>query len=164
MKKQNLKTKETKKKKRGPVRVDKRKSGAEQNIKQVATEQIGTAHTATRARQTGVTVAKLEDEQHRESLQALATARKRYKAEGHPDSCGDLIATALEVFKTKDGLDIDGLTGCLEENELQAPKVDLQRHGATGRFRMCAGLMLRRRGRQVGFVVIGGKRIPVQQG
>jgi hypothetical protein len=35
----------------------------------------------------------------------------------------------------------------------------MERHGAIGRFRMCAGLMLRRQARKVGFVVIDGKKI-----
>jgi hypothetical protein len=35
----------------------------------------------------------------------------------------------------------------------------MDRHGATGRFRMCAGLMLRRHALKVGHVVIGGKKI-----
>ena len=35
----------------------------------------------------------------------------------------------------------------------------MERHGAIGRFRMCAGLMLRRHAAKLGFVVIGGKKI-----
>ena len=35
----------------------------------------------------------------------------------------------------------------------------MERHGAVGRFRLCAGLMLRRCARKRGFVVIGGKKI-----
>jgi hypothetical protein len=34
---------------------------------------------------------------------------------------------------------------CLKENDIEPPKVDIERHGAGGRFRMCAGLMVRRR-------------------
>jgi hypothetical protein len=44
-------------------------------------------------------------------------------------------------------------------NDIEAPKVDMERHGAIGRFRMCAGLMLRRQARKVGFVLIDGKKI-----
>ena len=35
----------------------------------------------------------------------------------------------------------------------------MERHGAIGRFRMCAGLMLRRHAANLGFVVIGGKKL-----
>jgi len=48
---------------------------------------------------------------------------------------------------------------CLKENDIEAPKVDMERHGAVGRFCMCAGLMLRRHALNVGHVVIGGKKI-----
>jgi hypothetical protein len=48
---------------------------------------------------------------------------------------------------------------CLKENDIEPPHVDMERHGAIGRFRMCAGLMLRRRAAKVGFVMIGGKKI-----
>lgn len=34
----------------------------------------------------------------------------------------------------------------------------MERHGAIGRFRMCAGLMLPRHALKVGHVVIGGKK------
>jgi hypothetical protein len=35
----------------------------------------------------------------------------------------------------------------------------MERHGAIGRFGMCAGLMLRRHALKVGHVVIGSKKI-----
>lgn len=35
----------------------------------------------------------------------------------------------------------------------------MERHGAIGRFRVCAGLMLRRHAAKLGFAVIGGKKI-----
>jgi hypothetical protein len=40
-------------------------------------------------------------------------------------------------------------------------QVDMERHGALGRFRMCAVLMLRPHALKVGHVVIGGKKIAV---
>jgi len=39
-------------------------------------------------------------------IDALVKARERYE---DGNSCGDAIAKALEVFRTEDGLDIDGL-------------------------------------------------------
>jgi hypothetical protein len=39
------------------------------------------------------------------------------------------------------------------------PNVDMERHGAIGRLRMCAGLMHRRHTLKVGQVIIGGKKI-----
>ncbi len=47
---------------------------------------------------------------------------------------------------------------CLKENDIEPPTVDMERHGAVGGFRMCAGLMLRRHALKVGHVVIGGKK------
>jgi len=65
------------------------------------------------------------------------------------------LAVALEeVFRTKDcGLDFAAFKACLRENSVTPP------NGAIGRFRMCAGLMLRRVAKKNGFVVIGGKKI-----
>jgi len=56
------------------------------------------------------------------------------------------LAIALkDDSRTADGsFDLTAFKGCLKENEIEAPKVDMERHGAIGRFRMCAGLMLRR--------------------
>ena len=48
---------------------------------------------------------------------------------------------------------------CLKKNGMTPPNVDMNRHGAIGRFRMCAGLMLWRHALKVGHVVIGGKKI-----
>ena len=73
-------------------------------------------------------------------IDALAKARKHYE---DGNSCGDAIAKALESFRTKNRLDTKASTRCLKENAIEAPKVDMDRHGALGRFRMCAGLMLR---------------------
>jgi len=47
----------------------------------------------------------------------------------------------------------------LKENGIEARKLDMERRGAIGRFRMCGGLMLRRHAAKVGHVVIGGKKI-----
>ena len=47
----------------------------------------------------------------------------------------------------------------LKENGVTPPNVDMEHHGAIGRFRMCAGLMLRRRALKVGHVIIDGKKI-----
>jgi hypothetical protein len=49
----------------------------------------------------------------------------------------------------------------LKQNDIEPPKVDMERHGAIDRFRMCAGLMLRRHAAKRGFGVIGGKKIAV---
>jgi len=53
---------------------------------------------------------------------------------------------------------LDGVRVCLKENDIEPPTVDMERHGAVGGFRMCAGLMLRRHALKVGHVVIGGKK------
>jgi hypothetical protein len=55
--------------------------------------------------------------------------------------------------------DLMAFKACLKKNDIEPPKVDMARHGAIGRFRMCAGLMLRRQASKRGFVVIGGKKI-----
>jgi hypothetical protein len=77
------------------------------------------------------------------------------------NSCGDWLAVALKgVFRTGDGsFDLAAFKACLKDNGFEAPKVDMDRHGAIGRFRMCAGLMLRRHASKVGHIVIGGKKI-----
>lgn len=62
-------------------------------------------------------------------------------------SSADWIAVALkDAFRTEDGsFDLTAFKACLKENDIEPPKVDIERHGAVGRFRMCAGLMVRRR-------------------
>jgi len=66
----------------------------------------------------------------------------------------------MGAFRTEDGsFDLTAFKACLKEIDIEPPKVDMARHGAIGRFRMCAGLMLRRRARKLGFVVIDGKKI-----
>lgn len=85
-------------------------------------------------------------------IDALAKAREHYE---NGNSCGDPIAKALESFRTRNGLDTKALTRCLKENGIEAPNVDMDRHGAIGRFRMCAGLMLRGQATKTGFVLIG---------
>jgi hypothetical protein len=77
------------------------------------------------------------------------------------NSCGDWLAVALkEAFRTDDGsFDLTAFKACLKDNGVELPKVDMDRHGAIGRFRMCAGLMLRRHASKRGFVVIDGKKI-----
>ena len=77
------------------------------------------------------------------------------------NSCGDWLAVALKgTVRTEDGgFDLTAFRACLKENDIELPKVDMDRPGAIGRFRMCAGLMLRRHATKVGFVVIGGKKI-----
>lgn len=77
------------------------------------------------------------------------------------NSCGDWLALALkDAFRTEDGaLDVSALKACMKDNGLALPNVDMERHGAIGRFRMCAGLMLRRHATRLGYVVIGGKKI-----
>jgi hypothetical protein len=118
------------------------------------------------ARKTGASVRKLRKEQkaaeHQEaSISALSKAKERYAERGDVNSCGDWLAVALkEAFRTEDGsFDLSAFKERLKENDLEAPKVDMERHGAIGRFRMCAGLMLPRQATKRGFVVIGGKKI-----
>jgi hypothetical protein len=93
------------------------------------------------------------------SIAALSKAKSGYAARRR-EFCGDWLALALkEAFRTEDGsFDLTAFKACLKENDIEAPKVDMERHGAIGRFRMCAGLMLRRKARKVGFVVIDGKK------
>ncbi len=49
----------------------------------------------------------------------------------------------------------------MKENDIEPPKVEIERHGAIGRYHMCAGLMFRRHAAKVGFVVIGRNKITV---
>ena len=64
------------------------------------------------------------------------------------------------MFRTEDeSFDFTAFKACLKENAIEAPKVDMDRHGAIGRFRMCAGLMLRRHASKQGFIIISGKKI-----
>jgi hypothetical protein len=88
-------------------------------------------------------------------------AKSVYAERGDVDSCGDWLALALkDAFQTEGGsFDFMAFKACLKQNGIEAPKVDMERHGAIGCFRMCAGLMLRRQARKVGFVVVGGKKI-----
>jgi hypothetical protein len=65
-----------------------------------------------------------------------------------------------DACRTEDhSFDLTAFKACLKENGIEPPKVDMERHGAIGRFRMCAGLMLRRQAAKAGFVVIGGRKI-----
>jgi hypothetical protein len=95
------------------------------------------------------------------SIDALSRAKTTYAERGDVNSCGDWLAVALkDAFRTDDGsFDLTAVKACLKENGIEAPKVDMECHGAIGRFRMCAGLMLRRHAKKVGFVVIDGKKI-----
>ena len=91
----------------------------------------------------------------------MSKAKAVYAERGDVNSCGDWLALALkDAFRSEDGgFDLTAFKACLKENDLEAPKVDMERHGAIGRFRMCAGLMLRRQAAKRGFVMIGGKNI-----
>jgi len=84
-----------------------------------------------------------------------------YAERGDVNSCGDWLAAALkEASRTDDGgFDLTAFKACLKDNRVTPPNVDMDRHGAIGRFRMCAGLMLRRQASKAGFVVISGKKI-----
>jgi hypothetical protein len=77
------------------------------------------------------------------------------------NSCGDWLAVALkDAFRTDEGgFNLTAFNACLKENGVTPPNVDMDRHGAIGRFRMCAGLMLRRHASKVGHVIIGEKKI-----
>jgi hypothetical protein len=72
------------------------------------------------------------------SISAFSKARSVYTARGDVNSCGDWLALALkEAFRTEDGsVDLTAFKACLNENDIEAPKVDMERHGAIGRFRM----------------------------
>ena len=62
--------------------------------------------------------------------------------------------------RTEDGgFDLTAFRACLKENDIELPKVDMDRPGAIGRFRMCAGLMLRRGAAKQGSIVIVGKKL-----
>ena len=82
-------------------------------------------------------------------------------ARSDANSCRDWLAVALkDAFRTEDGgFDLTAFKACLKENDIEPPKIDIERHGAIGRFRICAGLMLRRHALKIGYVVIGGKKI-----
>ena len=55
------------------------------------------------------------------------------------NTCGEWLAVALkDSFRTEDGsFDLTALKACLKANRIQEPKVDMDRHGAMGRFRIC---------------------------
>jgi hypothetical protein len=74
--------------------------------------------------------------------------------------CGDWLALALnEAFRTEDtSFDLTALKACLKENDIEAPRVDMESHGATGRFRMVAGLMLRAAAKRGPIVIDGSIR------
>jgi hypothetical protein len=50
------------------------------------------------------------------------------------------LAVALkEPFRTDDGgLNLTAFKACLKQNGVTPPNVDMDRHGAIGRFRICA--------------------------
>jgi hypothetical protein len=75
--------------------------------------------------------------------------------------CTELISISTPTHLLHDdrSFDLTSFKACLKENDIEAPKVDMERHGAIGRFRMCAGLGLRRHAAKVGFVVIDEKKI-----
>lgn len=94
------------------------------------------------------------------SIGALSKAKSVYAERGDVNSCGDWMAEALKVFRAENAdFDLSGFKACLKENGIEAPKVDMNRHGAMGRFRMCAGLMLRRHAAKQGFIMISGKKL-----
>jgi hypothetical protein len=94
------------------------------------------------------------------SIGALSNAKLVYAERGDVNSCGDWMAEALKVFRIEDGsFNLIAFKACLRENKIEAPKVNMDRHGAIGRFRMCAGLMLRRRALKAGHFVVDGKKI-----
>ena len=95
------------------------------------------------------------------SIDALSKAKTRYAARGDVNSCGDWLAIVLkDAFRTDDGsIDLAAFKTCLKENDIDAPRVDMDYHGTIGRFRMCSGLSLRRHAAKRGFVVIEGKKI-----
>jgi hypothetical protein len=71
------------------------------------------------------------------------------------------MADALrDAFRAEDGsFDLTEFKACLKENDIEPPKVDMERHAAIGRFRIYAGLTLHRHAARRGFVVIDGKKI-----
>jgi hypothetical protein len=91
----------------------------------------------------------------------LQKAKSVNAERGDVNSCGDWPALVLkDVFRTEDGsLICPRSKHAYKENDIEPPKIDMERHGAIGRFRMCAGLMLRRHAAKRGFVMIGGKKI-----
>jgi len=95
------------------------------------------------------------------TFNALSKAKTVYAARGDVNSCGDWLTLALkQAFRTDDGnFDLTAFKACLKENDIEPPKVDMERYGAIGRFRMCAGLTLRRHALKVGHLIIGGKKI-----
>lgn len=100
------------------------------------------------------------DGQQEASISVLSKAKAVYAERDDVNSCGDWLALALkDAFRSEDGnFDLTAFKACLKEYDLETPKVDMEHHGAIGRFRMFAGLMLRRQAAKRGFVVIGGKK------
>jgi hypothetical protein len=88
-------------------------------------------------------------------ITALAKAREGYRKRGDANSSGDWLAVALkDVFSTEDGgFRLGGINECLKENSIEPPQVDMQKHGAVGRFRMVAGIKLRGAAKKNGFVI-----------
>ena len=75
---------------------------------------------------------------------------------------GAVLATGSRKHYKKNSASMTAATAfkaCLKENDIEAPKGDMDKHGAIGRFRMCAGLMLCSAAKKTGYVVINGKKI-----
>jgi hypothetical protein len=85
-----------------------------------------------------------EQKEAKASINALQKAKFVYAERGAVNSCGDWLALALkDAFRTDDGsFDLTAFKACLKGNDIEAPKVDMERHCVIGRFRTCAGLML----------------------
>ena len=60
-----------------------------------------------------------------------------YAARGDVNSCGDWLAVGLkDAFRADDGgFDLTAFKGCLKDNGVTPPNVDMDRHAAIGRFR-----------------------------
>jgi len=100
-----------------------------------------TAHEKTRARQIGASVKKPRAEQNpaeqnaadqMASIDSLQKARAAYAEQGDPNSCGDWMAEALKVFRTKDGFDLEGFRLASRKTTSTIPRSTLTKAGGKG--------------------------------
>jgi hypothetical protein len=88
-----------------------------------------------------------EEEQESGGSVVAAKYRQRYREAGDPNSCGDWLATQLaEYCAAEEGFDLDFFKAICDANEVDYSTLKVgTKPSDKGRFRMSAGLKLRRR-------------------
>ena len=94
-----------------------------------------------------------------DSLNALASARSKYKERGDAASCGDWLALELkEHCNSQDGFDIGKFERVLKENDIEW-NIDRETHGWIGRFRMNGRQKLAAVARKTGCILVSGEKV-----